>query len=118
MHICLANKKVILFDLFHTLTALESTWGDNRPLTYQLLGVEKEAWNYQLLQNSPDRLTGRKTDPFEIVAEMARNIDPGIDACKENRLNATPSVVISNNSDSGALERARLEGIPCYLDFS
>ena len=37
-----------------------------------------------------------------------------IDACKEGRLDAEPSVVISNNSDSTALERARREGIPGY----
>ena len=37
-----------------------------------------------------------------------------IDACKEKRLDAEPSVVISNNSDSTSLERARREGIPAY----
>lgn len=37
-----------------------------------------------------------------------------IDACKEGRLQAEPRVVISNNSQSGALERARREGIPAY----
>ncbi len=37
-----------------------------------------------------------------------------IDACKAGRLHAVPAVVISNNSDSRALERARTEGIPNY----
>ena len=37
-----------------------------------------------------------------------------IDACKQGRLNAKPRVVISNNSDSMTLTRARTEGIPCY----
>jgi len=37
-----------------------------------------------------------------------------IDACKEGRLHAEPAVVISNNSESTALERARREGIPGY----
>ncbi len=37
-----------------------------------------------------------------------------VDACKEGRLDAQPCVVISNNSDSLALERARSEGIPAY----
>ena len=37
-----------------------------------------------------------------------------IDACKEGRLHADPRVVISNNSNSRALERARREGIPAY----
>ena len=37
-----------------------------------------------------------------------------IDACKAGRLNARPSVVISNNGDSEALEKAKQEGIPNY----
>ena len=37
-----------------------------------------------------------------------------IDACKQGRLDAKPCVVISNNSDSMALTRARTEGIPRY----
>jgi phosphoribosylglycinamide formyltransferase-1 len=36
-----------------------------------------------------------------------------IDACKSGRLNASPRVVISNNSGSGALQRAKHEGIAC-----
>ncbi len=36
------------------------------------------------------------------------------DACKSGALHATPVVVISNNSKSGALERAKKEGIPHY----
>lgn len=39
-----------------------------------------------------------------------------IDACKSGLLSATPVVVISNNIDSGALARAKREGIPaCHL---
>ena len=37
-----------------------------------------------------------------------------IDACNEGSLSANPAVVISNNADSGALERARAESIPAY----
>ena len=42
------------------------------------------------------------------------NMQAIIDACKDGRLDAEPAVVISNNSDSTALERARREGIPGY----
>jgi len=42
------------------------------------------------------------------------NMQAIIDACKEGRLQAEPRVVISNNSDSGALERARREKIPAW----
>ncbi len=37
-----------------------------------------------------------------------------INACKEGRLDAKLCVVISNNSDSMALQRARNEGIPAH----
>lgn len=37
-----------------------------------------------------------------------------IDACTSGRLEAEPRVVISNNSSSPALERARREGIPAF----
>ena len=36
-----------------------------------------------------------------------------VDACNDGRLRASPRVVISNNSRSAALERARREGIHC-----
>jgi phosphoribosylglycinamide formyltransferase 1 len=42
------------------------------------------------------------------------NMQAIIDACKQGLLDAKPSVVISNNSESGAMEKARLEGIPAY----
>ncbi|MGB9911863.1 MAG: formyltransferase family protein, partial [Candidatus Kapaibacteriota bacterium] len=37
-----------------------------------------------------------------------------IDAIKRGELDAVPAVVISNNSNAFALERARKEGIPAY----
>ena len=40
------------------------------------------------------------------------NLQAIIDACAEGRLEAGVAVVISNNSDSGALERAARAGIP------
>jgi putative hydrolase of the HAD superfamily len=85
------TKKAIIFDLFHTLTALESAWAGGRPMTCELLGVSKAAWDEQLQQNSQDRLTGKKRDAFAIVAEMAHAIDPLISddvirAAVENRI--------------------------------
>lgn len=74
----IAEAKAVLFDLFHTLTALETTWGDGRPFTYQALGVSKQAWDEQLHKNSHDRLIGKQTDAVAIVAGMARAIDPTI----------------------------------------
>ena len=42
------------------------------------------------------------------------NMQAIVDACKSGVLNAVPSVVVSNNSTSGAMVRARREDIPCY----
>lgn len=40
------------------------------------------------------------------------NMQAIIDSIKSHELDAVPVLVISNNSDSGAIERAKLEGIP------
>ena len=84
-------KKAVVFDLFHTLTSLESTWGAGRRMTCEPLGISPEAWDDQLQRKSRDRLVGVKKDAFEIVAEMARAIDPSISderikAATENRI--------------------------------
>ena len=71
------RKDAILFDLFHTLTALEST-GSRALGTSEMLGVSREAWNEQLLERSRDRLTGALKDPVVIVRTMAHAIDPRI----------------------------------------
>lgn len=42
------------------------------------------------------------------------NMQAIIDACKEGELDAKPAVLISNNSKSGAIERAQKEEIPYY----
>lgn len=47
-----------------------------------------------------------------LASHRGSNMQSIIDACKAGQLAAEPAVVISNNADSGALERARQEGIP------
>lgn len=49
-----------------------------------------------------------------LASHRGTNMQSIIDACKQGRLNARPVVVISNNGDSGALDRAENEGIPRY----
>ncbi|MEO8393075.1 MAG: phosphoribosylglycinamide formyltransferase [Chloroflexota bacterium] len=46
-----------------------------------------------------------------LASHNGSNMQAVIDACKTGRLKAIPAVVISNNSDSGALARAEREGI-------
>jgi putative hydrolase of the HAD superfamily len=75
-------KSVALFDLFHTLTALESVWGPDRIMTHQILGVSQREWHEQLLDKSRIRLIGQERDPFAVVALMARAIDPSVPDAK------------------------------------
>ena len=49
-----------------------------------------------------------------LASHGGTNMQAIIDACKDGRLNAVPSVVISNNSRSNALARAKREGVPGY----
>ena len=49
-----------------------------------------------------------------LASHNGSNMQAVIDACHAGRLAARPAVVISNNADSGALERARNERIPCF----
>jgi phosphoribosylglycinamide formyltransferase-1 len=49
-----------------------------------------------------------------LASHGGSNMQAIIDACKSNKLNALPAVVISNNSKSKALVRAKSENIPFY----
>jgi phosphoribosylglycinamide formyltransferase-1 len=49
-----------------------------------------------------------------LASHGGSNMQAIIDACKSGKLKATPAVVISNNSNSGASERAKTEGVPYY----
>ena len=49
-----------------------------------------------------------------LASHNGSNMQAVIDACRAGRLDADPAVVISNNGDSGALERARNENIPWF----
>ena len=49
-----------------------------------------------------------------LASHGGTNLQAIIDACREGRVDARTCAVISNNSGSAALERARREGIPAY----
>lgn len=49
-----------------------------------------------------------------LASHGGSNMQAIIDACKSGKLQATPAVVISNNSDSGTIQRAKTEGVPYY----
>ena len=49
-----------------------------------------------------------------LASHNGSNMQAVIDACKAGTLEATPAALISNNSGSGALARAKQEGFPHY----
>lgn len=67
----------VIFDLFHTLTGLESEWSD-LPLTCDVLGIDRRAWDDVITQKSRWRLSGEQRDPFLIIRDMARLVRPEI----------------------------------------
>jgi putative hydrolase of the HAD superfamily len=69
--------KGVLFDLFHTLTDIESNWS-HLPWTADVLGIERGEWNTALTQRSRWRLCGEVTDARQIVATLARELRPDI----------------------------------------
>jgi putative hydrolase of the HAD superfamily len=70
----LQEYRAVIFDLFHTLTSADVLRLPGKG-TSEILGVPRVAWNEQLLRYSDDRLRGKITDPFMIIARMARAID-------------------------------------------
>ncbi|UCB42565.1 MAG: hypothetical protein JSV77_08935, partial [Dehalococcoidales bacterium] len=49
-----------------------------------------------------------------LASHTGSNMQAIINACKSGALQANPAVVISNNSNSGAIARAKRDGIPFY----
>jgi putative hydrolase of the HAD superfamily len=69
--------KAIVFDLFHTLTGLESEWCD-LPWTSDVLGIDRGVWNLALATQSRWRLAGEEKDAYRIVSRLARQINPAL----------------------------------------
>ena len=67
----------VVFDLFHTLTGLESEWSA-LPWTSDVLGIDRAVWDRALTAQSRWRLAGEECDPYLIVSRLARAIDPSI----------------------------------------
>src|SRR5436190_21572266 len=67
----------VIFDLFHTLTGLESEWSD-LPWTSDVLGIDRRTWDELLTTRSRWRLTGEERDPHAIVRALAHEVDATI----------------------------------------
>lgn len=67
----------VIFDLFRTLTGVESEWPD-LPVTSDALGIDRRVWDEIIATRSRRRLMGAQRDPFEIVRTLAHEVDPTI----------------------------------------
>ena len=63
------SKRGVIFDLFHTLTGLESERSD-LPSTSYLLGIDRKLWDELLTNRSRSRLTGEQQDPYAIITAL------------------------------------------------
>ncbi len=77
LHETVRHAEAVIFDLFHTLTSVESSQAPGR-LTCDILQVDREEWLDQLLLFSHERLTGEWEDPFLIISKLARALNPSI----------------------------------------
>jgi len=71
------NVRGVIFDLFHTLTARESEWS-RHPATYEMLGVDRHAWDRVLLESSRWRLVGEERDAYTIFRRLVDLVDARI----------------------------------------
>jgi putative hydrolase of the HAD superfamily len=69
--------KGVVFDLFHTLTDLESEFSQ-LPWTCDILGINRRQWDDLLIEGSRWRLAGEETDPYVILSTLARHADASI----------------------------------------
>lgn len=73
----LHSKRAVIFDLYHTLTATEVT-SPNGLSTATILGIDRKVWTEHLMEKSRDRLTGKISDAYTIIRDLALLIDPSI----------------------------------------
>jgi len=69
--------KGVIFDLFHTLTGLESEWSE-LPGTAAVLGIDRRVWDEALTENSRWRLIGELRDPYEILRRLVQEVAPSL----------------------------------------
>ena len=69
--------RAAVFDLFHTLTGLESEWSEV-PFTSDFLGIDRRVWDTVLHSQSHWRLAGEERDAFRILRRLVDTVDAHI----------------------------------------
>ena len=104
------RPKGVIFDLFHTLTGLESEWSD-LPVTSEFLGIDRRAWNSLLHKTSRQRLTGEQSDPFLIVRGLTDQINREI---PDQKIREAVEIRLRRFRDSlQRIPQANVESLKC-----
>ncbi len=81
----LRTRRCVIFDLFHTLSTIHHA-GIPGPDTSELLGVSREAYLRALFDDTELRLTGRISDPVEIIRNIAEGCRAPVPASEYPRI--------------------------------
>jgi putative hydrolase of the HAD superfamily len=75
------DAEAVFFDLFHTLYSHRSS-GARGFGTSEILGVPQDEWNRLLFEGSDSRTRGLITDKYDIIRQIAHQMDPSIPESK------------------------------------
>lgn len=78
---CIRKAEAVFFDLFHTLYSHRSS-GVPGFGTSAILGIPEDEWNRLLFHGSEARAKGHVTDKYEIIRQIAHQVDPSIPESK------------------------------------
>jgi putative hydrolase of the HAD superfamily len=71
------RPRAVLFDLFHTLVAMDRAGGTSTTV-WEDLGLPREAWEQRWFDDRDGRATGTVRDTVEVIRMVAHALDPAI----------------------------------------
>ena len=74
----LNSATAVLFDFFHTLSSIETTNEPLPPGSWQIMGLDRDAWRREWSRTAPERVSGEITDPYEMISLPAKALDPNV----------------------------------------
>ena len=75
----LQQKRFLLFDLFHTLTSIETAMQQIPPESWRIMGLDRDTWKREWIALAPARTRGEVADVAALMAAVAKRIDPSTD---------------------------------------
>jgi len=123
-----AAASAILFDFFHTLSAIETTNAPLPPETWEILGLERDVWRQAWRASTQARARGEITDLYEMFAAPARAVNPAMDewlirAAMQTRLDKFANALLRISPDvletlAALRQRGKKLGLVSNADYS